>query len=163
MRSGVNGTFRSVALLLGGLLVCGVASSADLVGRASVIDGDTLEIHGERIRLEGIDAPESRQTCNKHGELWRCGQQAALALSDWIGVRTVVCIGHGHDRYGRVLARCSVAGIDMQGWLVTNGHALAYRRYSMDYVPHEELAQSAGAGVWIGEFTAPWEWRRSQR
>ena len=151
-------------LLLGGLLAaCDVASSAELVGRASVIDGDTLEIHGERIRLEGIDALESRQTCARNGAAWRCGQSAALALSDWIGVRPVACAGSGRDRYNRVIARCSVAGDDMQAWLVTNGHALAYRRYSMDYVPHEERAQAVGAGVWSGQFTAPWDWRRGKR
>lgn len=153
-----------LGLLLGGLLgASGTASAAGLAGRASVIDGDTLEIHGERIRLEGIDAPESRQTCTRQGRAWRCGQAAALALSDWIGVRPVTCAGRSRDRYGRVLARCSVAGVDMQAWLVANGHALAYRRYSTDYVAHEERAQAAQVGIWSGQFAAPWDWRRGQR
>lgn len=150
-------------LALASFVVCFPASSADLVGRSSVIDGDTLEIHGQRVRLEGIDAPESRQMCDRHGQAWRCGQRAALALADWIGSRPVACRSRGKDRYGRLLARCSVAGADMQAWLVLNGHALAYRRYSTDYVPQEERAQAAGAGLWSGRFIAPWDWRRGER
>lgn len=135
-------------------------SQSDLiVGRGSVIDADTLEIRGQRIRLEGIDALESAQRCTVAGQDWACGQKAALALSNWLGERTVSCAPTGQDRYKRTLARCFVGSEDVQAWLVLNGWALAYRQYSEDYVHAEQVAQKQRAGVWEGEFTPPWEWR----
>lgn len=134
-----------------------------IVGRSSVIDGDTIEIHGVRIRLSGVDAPESKQRCGPAGEEWPCGQKAALALSDWLGSRTVSCNPTGKDGYQRTLARCFVGTEDVQAWLVLNGWALAYRQYSTDYVAAEEVAQAGRAGVWGGEFTVPWEWRKGAR
>jgi hypothetical protein len=106
------------------------AIAADLVGRASIIDGDTIEIHGRRVRLFGIDAPESRQLCEVDGKPYRCGQQAALALADEIGQRTVWCEQREVDRYGRMVAVCSAGGEDLGRWMVRQGWALAYRRYS---------------------------------
>lgn len=131
-----------------------------LVGVASVTDGDTLEIHGTRVRLHGIDAPESSQTCQRGGQAWRCGQTAALALSDFIGRRTVSCQSRDTDRYGRTVAVCSVGGTDINRWLVAEGYALAYRQYSTDYVADEAAAKTAHKGVWATEFVPPWEWRR---
>jgi endonuclease YncB( thermonuclease family) len=129
------------------------------MGTASVIDGDTLEIHGQRIRLYGIDAPESDQLCKENGQRYRCGQKAAIALSDFIGWRTVSCRQRDTDRYGRIVALCSVSDQDLGTWLVSNGHALAYRKYSLDYVGAERAAAAARIGIWAGEFDAPWEWR----
>ena len=147
--------------------LCVIASSPakaeTLTGRASVIDGDTLEIHGQRVRFHGIDAPESGQTCKTRGEDFRCGQKAALALADKIGRHTVACEGSEHDRYGRLIAVCTLRGQDLNAWMVTQGWALAYRAYSSDYVRQEEHAAARKRGLWRGEFVAPWEWRRSQR
>jgi endonuclease YncB( thermonuclease family) len=90
------------------------ASADTIAGRATVIDGDTLEIHGERIRILDIDAPESRQTCNAlSGSGWKCGQWAANKLAEWIGQLTVTCETTRKDRYGRWLARCDVAGVNV--------------------------------------------------
>lgn len=140
------------------------ASPGAIVGTASVIDGDTIEIHGTRIRLEGIDAPESRQLCqDASGSNYRCGQRAALYLSDMIAGRRVTCEPTGQDRYGRTLAHCSVAGQDINGEMVAAGWALAYRRYSTRYVADERRAQAAGAGMWQGAFEAPWDWRKTNR
>jgi endonuclease YncB( thermonuclease family) len=135
------------------------ASAADLTGHASVIDGDTLEIHGQRIRLYGIDAPESAQTCDAGGKTYRCGQQAALALADHIGRQTVECEQRDVDPYGRVVAVCTVAGVDVGAWLVSQGWALAYVRYSRDYVDEELAARRARRGIWRGTFMPPWAWR----
>src|ERR1700757_3828625 len=85
------------------LLLAPAASAADLIGQASIIDGDTIEIHGQRIRLFGIDAPEHDQLCEAGGAQYRCGQQAALALSDQTGRQTVDCVPRDMDRYGRVV------------------------------------------------------------
>jgi len=139
------------------------AQGQPIVGRASVIDGDTIEIHGTRIRLFGIDAPEGGQTCNAQGKAYRCGQKAALALSDRIGGKTVECRPKDRDRYGRVVAVCLVDGEDINGWMVAQGWALAYRYYSLDYVRQEQHAESAKAGMWHGQFVPPWDWRRGTR
>jgi endonuclease YncB( thermonuclease family) len=134
-------------------------AAADVVGRASVIDGDTIEISGQRIRLFGIDAPESSQLCTMSDKQYRCGQQSALALADKIGERTVRCVERGVDRYHRTVAVCYVGNEDLDGWLVTEGWALAFRKYSLDYVSAEDEARTAKRGIWRGEFEPPWEWR----
>src|SRR5437868_14728126 len=103
-----------------------------LVGQASVIDGDTIEIHGTRIRFSGIDAPESRQLCEANGVSYLCGQKAAIALSDFVGAHIVSCKKTGMDRYRRVIAKCFADGTDLSGWMVSKGWAMAYRKYSMD-------------------------------
>jgi len=164
-------TTKSILCLVvfGGLISMGVradavASTELIQGRASVVDGDTLEVQGTRIRLFGIDAPESAQTClDQSSKTYRCGQRAAFALADKVGARVVSCQPTGKDRYDRVVARCSVGGEDLQAWMVRNGHALAFRRYSKAYRPHEAEAKAAKAGMWAGSFEAPWDWRRDQQ
>ena len=139
------------------------ADNNKIVGQASVIDGDTIEIHGTRIRLFGIDAPEGGQTCTANGKLFRCGQQAAFALADMIGNKTVECRPKDSDRYGRIVAVCLAGGQNLNAWMVANGYALAYRYYSTDYVGQEEQAARSKLGMWRGEFIPPWEWRRGNR
>jgi endonuclease YncB( thermonuclease family) len=128
-----------------------------------VIDGDTLEIHGERIRVLDIDAPESRQTCTAaDGNEWRCGQKAALALSDWIGAQTVTCETTKLDRYGRHLARCTVGGQDIATWLAENGLAVPYRDCKCEVVREAaDRAMNSKAGIWSGMFQMPWDWRKA--
>lgn len=150
------------------------ANATELSGVASVVDGDTIELHGHRIRLHGIDAPESAQACRRSdGSAWRCGREAAIALQDRIGRRTVVCARRTADlrapsekkvdRYGRIVARCAVAGVDVGDWMVRNGWAVAYRRYSSAYVEAEDEARNAARGIWSGSFDMPWDWRASRR
>ncbi|MFO1069715.1 MAG: thermonuclease family protein [Geminicoccaceae bacterium] len=133
-----------------------------LAGTVSVVDGDTLDLHGQRIRLWGVDAPESRQLCRVDGQPWRCGQAAALALSDHIGRRVVHCEELDTDRWKRIVARCRVAGDDLGAWLVGQGLALAFVRYSEDYVADEARARAGRRGIWKGTFAPPWEWRRDR-
>ncbi len=154
---------RAAALAVAGVFAfMAPAAAADLAGRAAVIDGDTLEVRGERVRLFGIDAPESGQICVAAGRRWRCGQQATLALDERISGQSVDCKEKDRDRFGRVVAVCRVAGEDLGAWLVSEGWALAYRRYAVDYVEAEERARTARAGIWRGTFRAPWEWRRQR-
>lgn len=138
-------------------------AAAEIVGRASVVDVDTFEIRGQRIRLFGIDAPESSQLCTLDDKPYRCGQQSALALADKIGERTLRCEERGTDRYRRTIAVCFVGDQDLGAWLVREGWALAFRRYSLNYAPLEDAARSAGRGMWRGEFEPPWEWRATHR
>ncbi|PJG53745.1 nuclease [Bradyrhizobium forestalis] len=137
------------------------ALAADLIGQASVIDGDTLEIHGARIRLSGIDAPESAQLCRGDDSLqYRCGAKAANLLSAYIARQPVNCAPKELDQYGRTVATCSVAGIDMADWLVRNGFALDWPRYSNGkYREAQREAERAGRGIWSGSFVAPWLYR----
>lgn len=134
-----------------------------IVGPSAVVDADTIEINGLRIRLEGIDAPEASQRCMIAGQEWACGRKAATALGSWLGDKPVSCAPKGKDRYGRTLARCFVGADDIQSWLVINGWALAFREHSKDFVDAEEVAKSRKAGLWQGEFVAPWDWRAEKR
>ena len=133
------------------------------VGRVSVIDGDTLELHGERIRLAAIDAPEARQSCAVDGKPWPCGRRAAFALADFVGARNVTCRWRSRDRYRRPVATCEVGGTDLGGWLVEQGWALAFRRYGLVYVAQEDAARDARRGLWAGRFVPPWALRRGNR
>lgn len=157
----------ALATLLFALPLAALAASpADpVIGVASVTDGDTLNIHGTKIRFHGVDAPESSQLCYQMPARtpWRCGQKAALALSDFIGRRTVACQPLDTDRYGRLISVCKVAGVDLNAWMVANGWAVAYVRYSRDYVSQEAQARSAGRGIWGSAFSAPWDYRASKR
>ncbi|MCG3775348.1 MAG: hypothetical protein JW395_2180 [Nitrospira sp.] len=156
---------RLFSLALLPLILAGGAARAETIkGGASVIDGDTIEIHGSRIRLAGIDAPESKQECQHNdGTAWRCGQTAALALSDHIGRAVVACKPSGKDRYGRSIATCFLGAEDLNRWMVAQGWAIAYRQYSRAYVEDENRAHAAGVGIWSGSFVMPADWRASHR
>ena len=117
-----------------------------ITGQASVIDGDTVDIHGTRIRLFGI-APEGGQISTAHGKPFRCGQQAALGLADEIGNKIVECRPKDRDRYGRIVAVCLAGRKDLNAWMVANGLALAYRRYSTDYVNQEEQTSAINVTI----------------
>jgi endonuclease YncB( thermonuclease family) len=156
--------FRMAALVCS-MSITNVAAASDLTGRASVIDGDTLEIHGKRVRLWGIDAPERGQLCRGDDSLqYRCGATAANELDRFINARTVACISVDTDRYGRTIASCSVENVDLAKWLVSRGLALDWPRFSKGkYDQEEREAEAAGVGIWGGSFVQPWKYRDCRR
>jgi endonuclease YncB( thermonuclease family) len=132
-----------------------------IIGQASVIDGDTIEIHGQRIRLWGIDAPESSQLCrNGNSDLYRWGAEAANGLSAFTSGKVVNCEPVDRDRYGRTVARCSVNGADIAEWLVETGLALDWPRYSHSlYGSAQASARHGDKGIWTGTWVPPREYR----
>jgi endonuclease YncB( thermonuclease family) len=151
------GPVRRLAVLLGLPVVMGA-------GPAQVIDGDTLDLAGERIRLWGIDALEGDQVCQRNGQPWQCGDIAARALETLVHDREITCTETDRDRYGRAVARCTVAGEDVGAAMVRSGWALDYERYSGGAYAAEQLeAEQAQRGLWSGSFVSPWEWRRAGR
>lgn len=127
-----------------------------------VVDGDTLEVGRDRIRIAGIDAPELEQRCiNEYGFPYYCGWEAKKALSNVIAGRKVECFTLSRDYYGRRIATCNVAGLDLGEYMVRSGHAVAYTRYTTRYISHELDAKTARRGIWRGKFTDPELFRRS--
>src|ERR1035437_4384034 len=125
-----------------------------------IVDGDTLAIGATKVRLEGIDAPETDQVClNANGVYWTCGIDARDQLAANIASRDIECSSHDADVYRRTLATCYLAGEDLNGWLVQQGWALAYVQYSSAYRQVEEEARTKQRGLLQGAFIAPWDWR----
>src|ERR1700742_3010846 len=155
-------TRTAIAVLAVLILAPASATAADnLAGQASVIDGDTLEIHGTRIRLWGIDAPESNQLCRGDDSIqYRCGAKAANELDAFIARRPVDCSPVSLDQYRRTVAVCSIDGVDLAEWLVRNGLALDWPQYSKGkYGAAQRDAEHAGRGIWEGSYVEPWLFR----
>jgi endonuclease YncB( thermonuclease family) len=153
---------RMAAILLLFLLLP-LNAFATTSGSARVIDGDTIDISGQRIRLHGIDTPEARQICQRDGVTWLCGAAATKALKELIGKSDVSCAERDKDRYGRIVAVCHANGVSLNAVMVRSGMALAYRKYSDEYTDQEATAKAARRGLWAGQFVPPWEWRRGKR
>lgn len=132
-----------------------------LTGAATVADGDTIEIYGTRIRLEGIDAPELEQTCGDvNGQSWPCGRSALRALRAHVQGHDLKCEPKGLDQFKRVLAVCFLPdSSDLNAWIVRQGWALAYG-HAQVYRTEQDEAQAAKRGIWAGTFTPPREWRQ---
>ena len=132
-------------------------------GRAEVTDGDSLEIGTTQLRLFGVDAPEGRQSCTRAGRDWACGDEAARKLRSLVGNATIVCVQRDVDEYERVVAVCRNGRVDVAAEMARAGLAVAYLRYSRDYVDEENEARGARRGLWAGEFAQPEEYRREER
>jgi endonuclease YncB( thermonuclease family) len=147
------------------LLATAAATAEPLIGRASIVDGDTLEIHGTRIRLWGVDAPESSQLCrDDDAKQFRCGATAANELDAFIADRPVTCIEVEQDRYGRTVGVCTVDNIDLADWLVRNGLAFNSPQYSRSaYADAQREAEQNERGLWAGSFVMPWQFRACLR
>ena len=145
--------------------------ASEIIGVPKIVDGDTINIKSYKIRLEGIDAPEMKQKCKKpylqitffnFQKDYYCGQISKKKLAEKIGNKQVKCILYGKDRYKRYLAKCLKGSINLNRWMVRNGYAVAYRKYSKKYIPNEINAKNEKLGIWQGKFEMPWDYRRKK-
>jgi endonuclease YncB( thermonuclease family) len=137
--------------------------AAELVGVPTITDGDTVVINDTKIRLLDMDAPETDQFClDAQGRPWTCGVDAREALKTRVKADEWRCAGEKLDRYGRLLASCTVRGANISGWMVEAGWAMSptQKGYSHQFDNQERLAREGRVGLWAGAFIAPWDWRR---
>jgi endonuclease YncB( thermonuclease family) len=148
---------RAVLAALASLGVATGPTAAQTVAK----DGDTLQVNGERIRLLGVDAPELDQTCDNGS--WRAGKLAQAALAQVVAGRKVLCEGRGRDKYGGLVATCTVNGEDLGVLMAGEGWAWAEPQASRFYQDAERRAAAKGAGVHAHQCVKPWQWRASAR
>ena len=125
----------------------------------TVIDGDTIRLGDVKIRFSGIDAPEINQTCVASEGKVACGKISRDLLIEKVTNNKISCTDEGKDFYGRVLGECFVNGESLSAYLVREGFAFAYRKYSNKYIEDEEYAKFNKLGMWSMEFEYPWEYR----
>ena len=125
-----------------------------------IIDGDTIHLNNEKIRFTGIDTPELKQTCNKNNEIINCGIQARQLLINKIGKNKVNCVREGKDQFKRTLAECFVNDLSLSRFLVREGDAFAYRKYSKKFIEDENFAKNNNMGMCSMKFQYPWDWRK---
>lgn len=137
---------------------------APQTGAFTAVDGDSLRRGAEQFRLYGIDAPELGQSCSdSRGRDYPCGREARQALRSVVAATALACTVRDTDRYGRAVAVCTAGGRDINGEMVRQGWAVAYRRHSMDYLDAETAARKARRGIWQGRFESPEQWRARHR
>ena len=135
--------------------------AVELSGVPIITDGDTIKIINKRIRLHGIDTPEKKQICIKNTKEYSCGKEATDALAKKINGSRVVCkVQDRLDRYKRYIGVCFAGEVNLNKWMVRNGYAIAYRRYSKDYIEDEDYAKKNKLGLWAGNFIYPEKWRK---
>ena len=127
----------------------------------TVIDGDTIRLGDVKIRFSGIDAPEINQTCVASEGKVACGKISRDLLIEKVTNNKISCTDEGKDFYGRVLGECFVNGESLSTYLVREGFAFAYRKYSNKYIDDEEYAKFNKLGMWSMEFQYPWDYRRN--
>ena len=142
-----------------------------ITGFAKVVDGDTIKINSKKIRLYGIDAPEKKQKCKKiyltisfmsFTKDYMCGEVSTQKLIKKINKQKLNCNILDVDRYKRLIGECFKRNINLNSWMVSNGFAVAYRKYSKKYVSDEINAKNNKLGIWQGKFEMPWDFRRKK-
>jgi endonuclease YncB( thermonuclease family) len=141
------------------------AQAAQIAGQATVVDGDTIEVAGTRIRLFGIDAPEADQTCHDDdGKIYRCGQAATDALSAFLAQKPIICDTLHAAPNGATVATCAVGDVDISDWVVRKGYGLDWPAYSKGrYGDAQKAAERSGDGLWGGQWVTPWQYRDCRR
>ena len=154
--------FRTL-IILSFFLSSASLSQTIIKGKAKIIDGDTIHIGKNKIRLHGIDAPETNQTCKIKEDIWNCGIESSLALENIILNHEIYCEIIGIDHYKRYVANCFVNKLNINQYMVRNGWAIAYRYYSLNYINDEEFAKHNKLGIWQGEFQIPYIFRKNKK
>tara|TARA_B100000575_G_scaffold155721_1_gene124263 strand:- start:42 stop:539 length:498 start_codon:yes stop_codon:yes gene_type:complete len=158
-------------IIISFLLISSVIAD-EIFGTPKIIDGDTVHIANYKIRLEGIDAPEMKQQCKK--ELLKissivgftfykdyyCGKISKEKLINKVKRSKIKCLFSSKDRYQRYIATCFKDELNLNQWMVRNGYAIAYRRYSKKYITDEDFAKKNKLGLWQGKFIEPEKWRK---
>lgn len=154
------------------LLSTKASSIEKIEGVPSVTDGDTIKINGNKIRLFGIDAPEVKQSCKKPFisfsfynlyKKYNCGVISTEKLRDKVSNKKISCLISNKDRYGRFIGECFYNKLNLNSWMVKNGYAVAYLKYSKKFVAQENQAKKNKLGIWQGPFINPWEWRKKNK
>ena len=128
-----------------------------------IVDGDTIHIGSNKYRFSGIDTPEMKQTCSKDNKIIMCGVLAKDSLIQKINNRPVLCKEETIDRYKRIVAECFVNKESLSTYLVRNGYAFAYRKYSKKFIEDERYAKENKLGLWSMNFEYPWDYRSNLR
>ena len=152
-----------ILIILFLLSITNIGNSKTIFGKVRIIDGDTIHIKSNKIRLHGIDAPETKQTCKINDEVWFCGKQSTKELKNLINKQEVKCITNDVDIYNRFVAICYVNEININQWMVKSGWAIAYRYYSTDYIIEEKYARDNELGIWKSEFLKPYAYRKQNK
>ena len=157
-------------ILFSSIITSAISFEKIIIGKANVTDGDTIKINDQKIRLFGIDAPETKQFCKEvylsflifnFKRDYKCGEKSTNALKKKIKDKKIRClIQDKKDRYRRNIGICYLKKQDINSWLVKNGYAIAYRRYSKKYIIDEQYAEDNKLGIWQGTFMEPEKWRR---
>ena len=157
-------------ILFSSIITSAISFEKIITGKARVTDGDTIKINNQKIRLFGIDAPETKQFCKEiylsflifnFKRDYKCGEKSTIALKKKIKDKKIRCLIQGKkDRYSRNIGICYLKKQDINSWLVKNGYAIAYRRYSKKYIIDEQYAEDNKLGIWQGTFMEPEKWRR---
>ena len=154
------------------LIFVSKVTAEEISGIPKIIDGDTVHINNYKFRLEGIDAPEMKQQCKKESlkissiigftfyKDYSCGKVSKEKLISKIHGSKIKCIFTTKDKYKRYIATCYKEKINLNQWMVRNGYAIAYRRYSKKYILDEDFAKENKLGLWQGKFMSPEKWRK---
>jgi len=154
---------RRLACGLTAAMMLAAPAGADITGRATIVDGDTIIVRGAVLELYGIDAIERDQLCTHRGKPWICGLHAANLLEDFVGNQTVTCRLVTEDIHGRRFALCRVQNLDLGAEMVSQGYAFNFPRFSRDYRRQIQEARQRGAGIWDSIYVDPEEWRMWKR